>query len=206
MSDNCILEPSAWAMISVEELDSLEGRGMAAWPDTQLSLQMAEVENSSIALQKKRDYPSTVEVLRGDGNEPRNNPFDSDSSQRNQQVSESILSPESAVGVISVPIVDMGEAVLLAVTGRTLCLKEGHQLLRPKLREKSLEGLGLFQPVSTEGCEDLVTDESIREISSKDSGYSDVPLELNTVLQLLQHTDPLAQRMRPLAEKAVTGG
>ena len=61
----------------------------------------------------------------------------------------------------------------------------------------------LFQLVSTEDCEDLVTDEFIREIFAKNSRYLIASFELNIVLQLLQETDSLAQRMRSLAEKAV---
>ena len=57
--------------------------------------------------------------------------------------------------------------------------------------------------MSIEDCENLVTDEFIREIFAKNSRYSTASLELNIVLQLLQETDSLAQRMRSLAEKAV---
>ena len=76
-------------------------------------------------------------------------------------------------------------------------------MLRSKLREKFVKESRLFQLVSTEDCEDFVTDEFIREIFAKNSRYSTALLELNIVLQLLQETDSLAQRMRFLAEKAV---
>ena len=97
----------------------------------------------------------------------------------------------------------MRKIILLTIIERILRLKKNHWLLRSELREKFVKESKLFQLVSIENYEDLVTNEFIREIFAKNSKYLAAFLELNIVLQLLQETDSLTQRMRSLAEKAV---
>ena len=138
------------------------------------------MKSTSSFLQKRKNF-STIKKFKSVDEKSRNNVVDNDSSQRNI-VSDSILFSESAVEVTSMIMSDMSEVVLLAMTERALRLNKDRKLLESRLDEKSQKS-ELFQLVSTEDCENLVTNESIRDIVSKDSKYAETFLELNIVLQ-----------------------
>ena len=95
------------------------------------------------------------------------------------------------------------DIVLVAVVRRALFRSKEKLFIKKKLDEFD-EASRLFQLVSIENCDDLVSKNVIREVSAKISTFVAASIKLRIVLRLLQETNLLAQRVRFLATKSAS--
>ena len=163
---------------------------------------MAVVNCESQVADDAMDWESTINELSDGANRDLMSPPVVDKNCRStaqaQQTTEGI-------GIDSAEIVEIPE--ILAVVGRTKGKKSGSSSDTSQLHEKliNLKSVGL-KLVETLDEKFGISREEIKNVSEKDSAFGAAPIELRTVLQILQEPDQLVQKKRPSIASSIEEG